>query len=357
MKKVLALVLAVIMVCTMAMAITITVPVPTVTTAPTTTSVPGEITLTAGNIDKDGYFYVQLDDSLFTAVKSGEAINEKNFKVVVSTTPASTVVYSTDNHAYLKIANIDMPKDGKADFAINSLTISYLGGGTNIMTVGVKDGVLVVTDQKVNGNTVAKASLPTITDGTDPIKAAYDVFYATNTTSTSVTVTTSGWYKADGAAKVFTVSDVSSNPVASVNIAKNAFLKATYVDLADYDLAKLTTAANEAEGTASVAGGVTLTETATFTLNLGDNVYVYTLNKDGSVSTSPLKFVDGKGWTMTGKEMPLTAVSTVKLTTVAAPTTPGTTTNPGTGANDVVGVAAALAVVALVSGAAISLKK
>ena len=35
----------------------------------------------------------------------------------------------------------------------------------------------------------------------------------------------------------------------------------------------------------------------------------------------------------------------------------GTTTNPGTGANDVVGVAAALAVVALVSGAAISLKK
>ena len=35
----------------------------------------------------------------------------------------------------------------------------------------------------------------------------------------------------------------------------------------------------------------------------------------------------------------------------------GSTTNPGTGANDVVGVAAALAVVALVSGAAISLKK
>ena len=37
--------------------------------------------------------------------------------------------------------------------------------------------------------------------------------------------------------------------------------------------------------------------------------------------------------------------------------TTGSTTNPGTGANDVVGVAAALAVVALVSGAAISLKK
>ena len=43
--------------------------------------------------------------------------------------------------------------------------------------------------------------------------------------------------------------------------------------------------------------------------------------------------------------------------TAVEPATPGSTTNPGTGANDVVGVAAALAVVALVSGAAISLKK
>mgnify|MGYP007112795412 CR=1 FL=1 len=53
-------------------------------------------------------------------------------------------------------------------------------------------------------------------------------------------------------------------------------------------------------------------------------------------------------------------VTTDSLTVTASTTTPagtGTTTNPGTGANDVVGVAAALAVVALVSGAAISLKK
>ena len=49
----------------------------------------------------------------------------------------------------------------------------------------------------------------------------------------------------------------------------------------------------------------------------------------------------------------LTVTATIPGTT----TETGTTTNPGTGANDVVGVAAALAVVALVSGAAISLKK
>ena len=46
----------------------------------------------------------------------------------------------------------------------------------------------------------------------------------------------------------------------------------------------------------------------------------------------------------------LTAATDVTATTT-------TTTNPDTGANDVIGVAAALAVVALVSGAAISLKK
>ncbi len=48
---------------------------------------------------------------------------------------------------------------------------------------------------------------------------------------------------------------------------------------------------------------------------------------------------------------------TVTATVAGTTTETGTTTNPGTGANDVVGVAAALAVVALVSGAAISLKK
>ena len=87
-------------------------------------------------------------------------------------------------------------------------------------------------------------------------------------------------------------------------------------------------------------------------------MYLYTVNADGTFSASAFKFVDGKGWTLTAKEMPLTVVTNVKMATVAGTTTgTGTTTNPGTGANDVVGVAAALAVVALVSGAAISLKK
>ena len=71
-----------------------------------------------------------------------------------------------------------------------------------------------------------------------------------------------------------------------------------------------------------------------------DGYKMYMVNADGSVTDLNAKFDDNKVLTATG-----TAAGT------------GTTTNPGTGANDVVGVAAALAVVALVSGAAISLKK
>ena len=64
-------------------------------------------------------------------------------------------------------------------------------------------------------------------------------------------------------------------------------------------------------------------------------------------------------WTVSGTSL-MNLVKLTKAEKVVSGTTAGetgTTTNPGTGANDVVGVAAALAVVALVSGAAISLKK
>ena len=95
-----------------------------------------------------------------------------------------------------------------------------------------------------------------------------------------------------------------------------------------------------------------------------NNMNVYALAMDGTLSKVAVTVNDGVAtakvpaysatFVYTGST-PLKNVSATIGST--APTTPGTTTNPGTGANDVVGVAAALAVVALVSGAAISLKK
>ena len=82
---------------------------------------------------------------------------------------------------------------------------------------------------------------------------------------------------------------------------------------------------------------------------------MYMVNADGTVKDLGAKFNSNGILTANAKVTGPVIVTDKALT--ATGTTPGSTTNPGTGANDVVGVAAALAVVALVSGAAISLKK
>ena len=92
---------------------------------------------------------------------------------------------------------------------------------------------------------------------------------------------------------------------------------------------------------------------------------VYSLAMDGTLSKVAVTVNDGvatakvPAYSATFVYVGTTPLKNVTTTIAsgATTTTPGTTTNPGTGANDVVGVAAALAVVALVSGAAISLKK
>ena len=81
---------------------------------------------------------------------------------------------------------------------------------------------------------------------------------------------------------------------------------------------------------------------------------MYVVNADGSVKDLGAKFDSNGILTATAVVTGPVIVTDGALTATG---TTGTTTNPGTGANDVVGVAAALAVVALVSGAAISLKK
>ena len=85
---------------------------------------------------------------------------------------------------------------------------------------------------------------------------------------------------------------------------------------------------------------------------------LYSVNADGTVSLVPTTWDATKGLLSAKVDTYghlILVDGTLTATTVIEPGT--TTTNPGTGANDVVGVAAALAVVALVSGAAISLKK
>ena len=88
-----------------------------------------------------------------------------------------------------------------------------------------------------------------------------------------------------------------------------------------------------------------------------DGYKVYMVKADGSVVDLGATFNANKVLTATATLTGPVIVTDKAITAAAGTTGTGTTTNPGTGANDVVGVAAALAVVALVSGAAISLKK
>ena len=83
----------------------------------------------------------------------------------------------------------------------------------------------------------------------------------------------------------------------------------------------------------------------------------YSIAADGTVAKLNATLDDGVMTFSAPAKFVVVVDGTMATTASGTSTTPGTTTNPGTGANDVVGVAAALAVVALVSGAAISLKK
>ena len=85
-----------------------------------------------------------------------------------------------------------------------------------------------------------------------------------------------------------------------------------------------------------------------------EDSYIYEV-KDGKLVASSLKW-DNDAYAFTGRVRTLGTyvISDTKLNVSAAA---DTTENPDTGANDVVGIATALAAVALVSAAAVSLKK
>ena len=111
---------------------------------------------------------------------------------------------------------------------------------------------------------------------------------------------------------------------------------------------------------AQAVNDTNLVGTATIT-DWSNKYNIYVVSIDGSVAKAAVTVNDGVA---TAKVPAYSAVvlynGALKNVSSISGTTTGTTgntTNPGTGANDVVGVAAALAVVALVSGAAISLKK
>ena len=374
MKKVLALVLAVIMVCTMAMAVTVT------------------------NTDK--------------VVIGGGTASTTPTDEYAQLVPGSTLVVKFDTTT-VKLYTEGTGASEKFVPAKNTVTATFTKGAEWVASQGWVEVKAATTDSiTVNGHyyeyqivlkqdftktynkNVCDLSISAITlraDGYDTqsifaesktVKCAYGVGYTTADLGVTIaadgTVTTSPAALASGT--IYTVKTINNNGK-SVNSATVALaypavgdglvaempvsvgqkvLYASFGNLFTTADTGYTDAGIAASGNARGANNFNTPVKVVFNQGKENAAKVYNVYaKDLSGKITKLAATLDRGvltFNVPALSCFIITSDTVTASATEAPAA-GTTTNPGTGANDVVGVAAALAVVALVSGAAISLKK
>ena len=341
MKKVLALVLAVIMVCTMAMAVDVTT-----TTTPSGTSAgpyavakPGTSLEVSFNETTDGiHFYLNKDGKFVPAnnvvtvtfAKGGELVASQGW---VKTGPNDTA------QDYQYLINLKQDLNRVADPKVADIQISAI-------------------TFKSTGYDLVKVFAPTSA-------ADYKSFaYGYNNVNVVLQEDGTVSFNPGEVTTIASLLDKNGKEVNSLNVKVGGM---TY----SFVKGQKVFSAKAADITAPTATAVAtyqnlLNTTAKVVYEKGDKAdttyRVYAKGADGKVLSVVATTSDGV-MSFTVPAMSSVIVTTEVLATsgtastgTTTPATPGTT-NPGTGANDVVGVAAALAVVALVSGAAISLKK
>ena len=362
MKKVLALVLAVIMVCTMAFALT-----PVTATDATELGTSGIATLKEANASET--YGVEINQSYYV---NAAGVDKNVFT-------ASNVTLAKDNNKmYVIVPTLDKALDGVADFTFTgTLKVADKENAGTYVVYGIKNGVLVAIEGKDKGITMSAADLDKKNNGlSGMLREKYDIGFETYVLASDAdleaaitNLTSDGkydtWYITGSKALSATINDVTVKVPA-----KTAFkmkkpanaVTTSFTDLVDISYAGF-------HGLFVEGTGITMSLNVTPADN---TMNLYAVDKNGKIyslgtSLTESKKVDGTivgtlsatfgGTYQIVKLKKAVDVNGTVPGVAAAPTTPGTTTNPGTGANDVVGVAAALAVVALVSGAAISLKK
>ena len=401
MKKVLALVLAVIMVCTMAMAVTTSGTIYSSTTPSSEAGyelkdgdpalVPGgSIFFEVTDLFTNGYYTQTVK---YNSNEYQKFVPENN-KVTVSFYRGTDLVASQgwvrikndqheegapltiDDYRYVvTLKNSDTKvADGKADIAFSKITAKATGklikeftpetgkhyvvvDGTNLIwDVGYADGGKVV----ITGTTKAPAfaldqdqnrvpsTIYTVKEGSaDNDGAALKTGYYTSS-GVAGTRTFSGKI-AFNAGATYCVTEKAYPTTTDVAklLKKNKLISDESLAIGGKVIAYNYIGSNEINGLSVV---YTLTD-AKATFN------AYSIAADGTVAKLNATLDDGVMTFSAPAKFVVVVDGTMATTASGTSTGTGTTTNPGTGANDVVGVAAALAVVALVSGAAISLKK
>ena len=343
MKKVLALVLAVIMVCTMAMAVDVTT-----TTTPSGTSA-GPYAVAKPGTSLEVSFNETTDGIHFYLNKDGKFV------------PANNVVSVTFAKGGELVASQGWVKTGTGDTAADYEYLITLKQDLNrAADTKVADIQISAITFKSTGYDLVKVFAPTSAAGYMSFAYGYE--------NVNVVLQEDGTVSFD-AGKITTIAsllDKNGKEVNNLNVKLNGMTYSFVKGQKVYSLASAI-AAPTTTGTPVATYQNLLNTTAKVVYEKGvnaDTTYrVYAKGADGKVLSVVATTSDGV-MSFTVPAMSYVIVTTEVLATsgtastgTTTPATPGTTTNPGTGANDVVGVAAALAVVALVSGAAISLKK
>ena len=370
MKKVLALVLAVIMVCTMAFAIG----VGGTGTTTTPTNFEGKFTPVAPG--QSIYFYTSELNSTPLPVTIASAADAAKYKVTVNMASGADKIASqgwakdsSGAWVYALVTKYDETTvlDDAADIVIDSVVVSKVGTAATYTIKYVNTNGEYLT---ANGTYAKLANA----DKDNKHLSAFDFGRATAdllTTASSVP---------SASTILYTVKKANAGDPASMNVAvSGTAVSATGNVIASYTLKvgekvifsdvpafNLTTSltselqseiiTKDANVVPALHSVVVPNKAIKITVDNQKEGYLYMVGTDGKLTNLNAKFDDNKVLTATAKVTGPVVYSNVALTAVNVAST-GTTTNPGTGANDVVGVAAALAVVALVSGAAISLKK
>jgi len=387
MKKVLALVLAVIMVCTMAMAVEVNTPT---TPGSSTSDYAYSVTLYPGKsiiFDKADLGMTDVSDD---DVKAGKYNVDITFERGADFIASKGWVKTATGYRYVLTAKDSVVAiDGTPDIIISAIKVTKVGqnktfysaqytdklaDGTATYATHTKDGKPTVTAQDFN-------PMKVIADSTNGIALClgFDFGYEPG----KIVIAKDGKSVTPDAFVENTLYSVvrtqEANAKSSVTLGKyatteNPFgytytLKAgetvMFANIGNVNIDNTTAAGKalnknlldrDATIVAKLENELMPNKAVSITVDGAKDGYkVYMVKADGSVVDLGATFNANKVLTATATLTGPVIVTDKAITATAAST--GTTTNPGTGANDVVGVAAALAVVALVSGAAISLKK
>lgn len=355
MKKVLALVLAVIMVCTMAMAVTVITPAD-VTVA--TSELPQVV-----ESDADATYGIEIPSDYYNADLANKVVEASNVTLA-----------KKGDKLYVVVPTLDKALDGVADFTFTgTLKVTDKNDSTTFYVYSIKDGKLQQTSGQVKGIPVSATALKAWNDAVaNKFVEKYDIGFATTVVDTDAKFEAAfnALSEADDYAAQWYVTGKKAVTFTDNNVTVTVPANTSFKMYRPTDAVVPAAAGAYAEGFRGLfveGNGVTMTlkekgDTGDHFYAIDKNGKVYDLGAKMAVKTNTDGSYYGE-WTakfggtyrIVNTANILETVGTVPGVTTSG--TPGTTTNPGTGANDVVGVAAALAVVALVSGAAISLKK